>query len=97
MIYGVITKKDLSRTMATGGFVVNRERLNLQTLSYAPRGTELENLQIEKVLDFAEKIILWPDRLWVESTLEQRQRLQRNRVCLNPAVKHRKRSSDLPN
>jgi hypothetical protein len=41
------------------------------------RGTELESLELDKVLDFAEKIILRPDRLWVESTLEQRQRLQK--------------------
>jgi site-specific DNA recombinase len=41
------------------------------------RGTELEDLELEKVLDFAERIILRPDRLWVESSLEQRQRLQR--------------------
>ena len=41
------------------------------------RGTELENLEIERVLEFADKIILRPARLWVESALEQKQRLQR--------------------
>jgi Protein kinase domain len=40
------------------------------------RGTEMENLELERVLEFAEKIILRPTRLWVESSLDQRQRLQ---------------------
>jgi len=40
-------------------------------------GTELESIELERVLDFAERIILRPDRLWVESSLDQRQRLQK--------------------
>ena len=40
------------------------------------RVTELENLEIEKVLGFAERIILRPARLWVESSIKQKQRLQ---------------------
>jgi site-specific DNA recombinase len=40
------------------------------------RGTELEDLQIDRVLEFAEQIILRPARLWVESSLDQKQRLQ---------------------
>jgi site-specific DNA recombinase len=41
------------------------------------RGTALENIELERVLDFADKIILRPERIWVESSLEQRQRLQK--------------------
>ena len=40
-------------------------------------GTELEAIELERVLDFAERIILRPERLWVESSLDQRQRLQK--------------------
>ena len=39
------------------------------------RGTELEGLELEKVLDFADRIILRPARLWVESSTEQKSRL----------------------
>ena len=39
--------------------------------------TELEHLELDKVLDFADKIVQNPARLWVESSLEQRQRLQK--------------------
>jgi hypothetical protein len=41
------------------------------------RGTELEEIDLENVLKFADRIILRPARLWVESSLEQRQRLQK--------------------
>jgi hypothetical protein len=38
--------------------------------------TEMENIELDRELEFAERIILRPARLWVESSLEQRQRLQ---------------------
>jgi len=41
------------------------------------RSTELEEIDLESVLKFADRIILRPGRLWVESSLEQRQRLQK--------------------
>jgi hypothetical protein len=37
----------------------------------------LEDLELELVLQFADRIILRPARLWVESSLEQKQRLQK--------------------
>jgi site-specific DNA recombinase len=39
------------------------------------RGTELEHLELERVLEFADRIILRPARFWVESTLYQKVRL----------------------
>lgn len=39
--------------------------------------TTAEEIELEKVLQFADRIILRPTRLWTESTLEQRQRLQK--------------------
>ena len=41
------------------------------------RGTELEEINLERVLKFTDRIILRPARLWVESSLEQRQRFQK--------------------
>jgi DNA invertase Pin-like site-specific DNA recombinase len=41
------------------------------------RNTELEDIELERVLEFADRIILRPARLWVESSLDQRQRLQK--------------------
>jgi len=41
------------------------------------RAAEFENIELESVLTFAEKIMMRPARLWVESTLAQRQRLQK--------------------
>jgi site-specific DNA recombinase len=41
------------------------------------RDAKVEHLELEDVLVFAEKIITRPARLWVESTLDQRQRLQK--------------------
>ncbi len=38
---------------------------------------EFEQIDLEGVLRFAERIIGNPARLWLESTLDQRQRLQR--------------------
>ncbi len=41
------------------------------------RSTEFEHIELEGVLAFAEKIVTRPSRLWVESSLDQRQRLQK--------------------
>lgn len=41
------------------------------------RATELEGIELEKVLAFADRLIQYPDRLWGESSLGQRQRLQK--------------------
>jgi site-specific DNA recombinase len=41
------------------------------------RSTEVENIELERVLEFADRIILRPTSLWVESSLDQRQRLQK--------------------
>jgi site-specific DNA recombinase len=41
------------------------------------RGTQLEDINLEEVLRFADKILLRTDRLWMESALDQRQRLQK--------------------
>ena len=37
----------------------------------------LEQMDVEAVLTFAEKLVERPQQLWLESTLEQKQRLQR--------------------
>jgi hypothetical protein len=39
--------------------------------------TEVEEFDIEGTLAFAEHLVSWSSRLWIEAGLEQRQRLQR--------------------
>ena len=41
------------------------------------RNTDFEHMELEGVLAFADRLITRPTRLWVESSLEQRQRLQK--------------------
>ena len=41
------------------------------------RSTDLEDIELERVLEFADRIVLRPARLWVESSLDHRQRLQK--------------------
>jgi site-specific DNA recombinase len=41
------------------------------------RNAEVEHIELEAVLAFAERIITRPARLWLESSLDQRQRLQK--------------------
>jgi hypothetical protein len=50
-----------------------------QEVDYAEqqlRATEAEFLDLEGVLTFAAKIVTVPARLWMESSLDQRQKLQ---------------------
>lgn len=67
----------------------NIERLTaeIENIRGELQGAELENVELERVLEFADKIIMRPERLWVESSLEQRQRLQRtlfpNRIAFD--------------
>ena len=61
----------------TYGDTIERYRSEIEAIRGEIIGTELEHLELERVLEFADKIILRPARLWVESTLEQRQRLQK--------------------
>ena len=49
----------------------------IDTIGAELRSTEMENIELERVLEFADRIILRPNRLWVESSLNQRQRLQK--------------------
>jgi DNA invertase Pin-like site-specific DNA recombinase len=55
------------------------ERLNQETdqIRADLSGVDVDQLDIEAVLSFAEKIIGNPARLWLDSTLEHRQRLQK--------------------
>ena len=39
--------------------------------------TDVENMDVEAVLEFAEKLVERPKELWLQSPLEQKQRLQR--------------------
>jgi DNA invertase Pin-like site-specific DNA recombinase len=56
---------------------IGRLTAEIESIGCELIGTELDDIELERVLDFAEKIILRPSRLWVESSLEQRQRLQK--------------------
>ena len=47
-----------------------------QQIQLELREAESDFLDLEGVLKFAEKIISRPSRLWIESSLDQRQRLQ---------------------
>ena len=40
------------------------------------RDADLEQLDVEAVLEFAEKLVERPEQLWMKSLLEQKQRLQ---------------------
>jgi hypothetical protein len=55
---------------------IKRLTVEIESIRGELRGTELEDNDLDRLLDFAEKIILRPERLWVESSLEQRQRLE---------------------
>ncbi len=54
-----------------------RYRDEVEQIKVEIRGTELEGIELEKVLAYAERLMLYPDRMWNESSLEQRQRLQK--------------------
>ncbi len=56
---------------------IGRITAEVESVRSELRGTELEHLDLELVLQFADRIILRPARLWVESSLEQKQRLQK--------------------
>jgi site-specific DNA recombinase len=54
-------------------------RLNADVLSAEQElvNADMETLDVEAVLEFAERLIENPDHLWIESNLDQKQRLQR--------------------
>jgi hypothetical protein len=54
-------------------------RLNAEIASAKDRFTEadMECMDVEAVIGFAERLVERPKRLWLESALEQKQRLQR--------------------
>ena len=52
------------------------------------RSADVEHIDVEAVLAFAEKLVKHPRQLWLESTLEQKQRLQR--VFFPDGVKYTK-------
>ena len=55
---------------------IARLSLEIDEVKQQLRATEFEHIELEGVLAFAEKIVKRPSRLWVESSLGQRQRLQ---------------------
>jgi hypothetical protein len=56
---------------------VGRLTAEIDNVQTEINNTQLENIEIERVLEFADKILLRADRLWVESSLEQKQRLMK--------------------
>ena len=43
---------------------IGRLTAEIESIGWELRGTELEEIELDRVLDFAEKIILRPARLW---------------------------------
>jgi site-specific DNA recombinase len=62
---------------ATYGEHVSRLSREIEEIRAQIRSTEFEHIELEGVLAFADRLILRPARLWVESSLDQRQRLQK--------------------
>ena len=54
-----------------------RLRVEVESAERDLREANLEQMDVEAVLTFAEKLVERPQQLWLESTLEQKQRLQR--------------------
>jgi hypothetical protein len=54
-----------------------RLRTEVEQAERELREADLEQLDVEAVLGFAEKLVERPRQLWLESSLEQKQRLQR--------------------
>ncbi len=54
---------------------VSRLSAEIENIRAEVRSTEFEHIELEGVLAFADRLIMRPARLWVESSLEQRQRL----------------------
>ena len=65
-----------------------RLRGEIETAERELREADLEQMDLEAVLAFAEKLVERPRQLWLESTLEQKQRLQR--VFFPDGVKYTK-------
>jgi hypothetical protein len=65
-----------------------RLRVEIETAERELREADLEQMDLEAVLAFAEKLVERPRQLWLESTLEQKQRLQR--VFFPDGVKYTK-------
>jgi site-specific DNA recombinase len=61
----------------TFGEYILQFKAEIEAIQDEIRSTEMENIELERVLTFADSIILRPTRLWVESSLDQRQRLQK--------------------
>ncbi len=54
-----------------------RLRAEIEVAEQELREADVEHIDVEAVLAFAEKLVERPRQLWLESTLEQKQRLQR--------------------
>ncbi len=56
---------------------VQRLNVEMETAKAEFAAADLECMDVEAVLSFAEKLVEQPKKLWLESSLEQKQRLQR--------------------
>ncbi len=65
-----------------------RLRAEIDVAEQELREADVEHIDVEAVLAFAEKLVERPRELWLESTLEQKQRLQR--VFFPDGVKYTK-------
>ncbi len=55
---------------------VQRLSVEMEAAKEEFAAADLECMDVEAVLEFAEKLVEHPKRLWLESSLEQKQRLQ---------------------
>jgi len=55
---------------------VDRLQVEIAEAESHLRDVDLENIDIEAVLNFAERLLSAPAQLWLEASLEQKQRLQ---------------------
>ena len=56
---------------------VLRLRTEVEAAEQELRDADMEQMDVEALLEFASKVVEYPKQLWLESTLEQKQRLQR--------------------
>jgi hypothetical protein len=55
---------------------VQRLNAEMETAKMKFAAADLECIDVEDVLEFAEKLVERPEQLWLKSSLEQKQRLQ---------------------
>lgn len=66
----------VKRTLSPAAFPKGRLREELTLVQIDRHSTQLEDLDVEGILAFAERVLPKASELWVHASLDQRQRLQ---------------------